>query len=42
LNDGFISLHGTLKVVAMPDFTITGRGAATTYPSELRLKPNAN
>jgi hydroxyacylglutathione hydrolase len=36
LNDGFQSLHGTLKVVAMPDFTITGRGAATTYPAELR------
>lgn len=41
LNDGFISLHGTLKVVAMPDFTITGRGAATTYPPELRPKPKA-
>ena len=32
LNEGFISMQGALKVVAMPDFTITGRGAATSYP----------
>jgi glyoxylase-like metal-dependent hydrolase (beta-lactamase superfamily II) len=32
LNDAFQSLHGTLNVVATPDFTITGRGAATAYP----------
>ena len=36
LNEGFISLHGTLKVVAMPDFTITGRGAAIAYPVSVR------
>ncbi len=29
LNDGFISLHGTLQTVAMPDTTIVPRGAAT-------------
>ena len=39
LNEGFLSLKGTLKVVAMPDFTITGRGGATAYPAELRPAP---
>jgi hydroxyacylglutathione hydrolase len=29
LNDGFISLHGKLQTVAMPDTTIVPRGAAT-------------
>jgi hydroxyacylglutathione hydrolase len=38
LNDAFQSLHGTLKVVATPDFTITGRGAATAYPDALKPK----
>jgi glyoxylase-like metal-dependent hydrolase (beta-lactamase superfamily II) len=32
LNDAFRSLRGTLNVVAAPDFTIVGRGAATAYP----------
>src|SRR5262249_7556447 len=32
LNEGFISLHGDLKEVAMPDFTIVSRGIATAYP----------
>jgi glyoxylase-like metal-dependent hydrolase (beta-lactamase superfamily II) len=36
LNEGFKSLQGTLKVVAMPDFTITPRGAAIAYPAALR------
>jgi glyoxylase-like metal-dependent hydrolase (beta-lactamase superfamily II) len=42
LNQGFISLHGTLKVVAMPDFTITPRGAAIAYPAALRPSAKAN
>jgi len=42
LNEGFLSLHGTLKVVAMPDFTITGRGSAIAYPAAVRPVPNAN
>jgi hypothetical protein len=33
LYEGFISLQGMLKVVAMPDFTVTDRGAAIAYPS---------
>jgi hydroxyacylglutathione hydrolase len=32
LSDAFQALHGTLNVVAAPDFTIIGRGAATAYP----------
>jgi len=36
LNEGFKSLGGTLKVVAMPDFTITPRGAAIAYPTSVR------
>ena len=31
LNEGFISLQGMLKVVAMPDFATTGRSAAIAY-----------
>ena len=37
LNEGFISMQGALKVVAMPDFTITGRGAATSYPTSPKV-----
>ena len=39
LNDGFISLHGEEKLVAMPDFTIVPRESGeTAYPPELRPK----
>ena len=41
LNDGFISLQGMLKVVAMPDFTITGRGAAIAYPPVSHSAPHS-
>jgi len=34
LNDAFISLHGKLKDLAAPDFTIVPRGAATAYPAD--------
>jgi hydroxyacylglutathione hydrolase len=40
LNDGFQSLGGTLKVVAMPDFTITPRGTAIAYPTSMRPSPS--
>ena len=40
LNEGFKSLGGTLKVVAMPDFTITPRGAAIAYPTSVRPSPS--
>jgi hydroxyacylglutathione hydrolase len=33
LNDAFISLHGRLQTVAMPDTTIVPRGGATAYPT---------
>jgi hydroxyacylglutathione hydrolase len=33
LNEAFKSLHGELKEVATPDFTIVARGAATAYPA---------
>jgi hydroxyacylglutathione hydrolase len=33
LNDAFISLHGKLQTVAMPDATIVPRGGATAYPT---------
>jgi len=36
LNDAFVSLHGMLKDDAMPDFTIVTRGAATSYPTQVR------
>ena len=36
LNEAFISLHGTLKDYATPDFTIVTRGAATSYPASVR------
>jgi hypothetical protein len=37
LNDGFRSLNGTMKVVAMPDFTLVPRGTPETdYPASLR------
>ena len=36
LNEAFISLHGTLKDYATPDFTIVTRGAATSYPAAVR------
>jgi len=36
LNEGFKSPGGTLTVVAMPDFTITPRGAAIAYPTSVR------
>ena len=39
LNEGFKSLGGTLQVVAMPDFTITPRGAAIAYPTSVRPAP---
>jgi hydroxyacylglutathione hydrolase len=32
LNEAFISLHGELQTVAMPDTTIVPRGGATAYP----------
>ena len=38
LNDAFISLHGSLKDFAMPDFTIITRGAATSYPTSVRAQ----
>lgn len=43
LNDGFISLHGEEKLVAMPDFTIVPRETGeTAYPPEMRPKPKTN
>jgi hydroxyacylglutathione hydrolase len=42
LNDGFISLHGEERLVAMPDFTIVPRESGeTAYPPELRPKAKA-
>ncbi len=43
LNDGFISLHGEEKLVAMPDFTIVPRESGeTAYPPEMRPKAKGN
>ncbi len=39
LNDGFISLHGTLRTVAMPDTTIVPRGAATASTPSAAASP---
>jgi glyoxylase-like metal-dependent hydrolase (beta-lactamase superfamily II) len=37
LNEAFISLHGTMNVVGMPDFTLVPRGTPeTAYPASLR------
>jgi hypothetical protein len=40
LNEAFIEMHGTMKTVAMPDFTLVPRGTPDTqYPASLRPAP---